>query len=52
MPEHMTVTKFREGAMQSLLCYRESSSVTVCKYPKRPKRSLRRERQSWGVHKW
>jgi len=34
MPEHMTVTKFREGAVQSLLCYRESFSVTVCKYPK------------------
>ena len=33
MPEHMPVTKFSEGAVQSL-CYRESSGVTVCKYPK------------------
>jgi hypothetical protein len=34
MPEHMTVMKFREGAIKSLLYYREGSSITVCKYPK------------------
>lgn len=32
--EHMTVTKFREGAIKSLLYYREGCSITVCKYPK------------------
>jgi len=34
MPEHMTVMKFRDGALQLLLCYREISGVTVCKYLK------------------
>jgi len=34
MPEHMTVTKFRDGAVQLLLGYREISGVTVSKYLK------------------
>jgi len=34
MLEHMTVTKFREGAMQFLLCHREISGITLCKCPK------------------